>query len=170
MFILLLCFCCSCTETKDFKEGDIIFQISKSKQSPLVQYATGSIWSHCGIIVEKNKKFYVLEASNIVKLTPIDTWISRGKGSIYRTKRIYNKDIKISYSKYLGIPYDLSFKFNNGKYYCSELVYEIYKNQFGVEIAKPHKLSHYNTLGIKDKMKARGMSLNQYAIAPCDLL
>ena len=33
-------------DAADWKEGDIVFQISKSEQSPLIQYATGSPWSH----------------------------------------------------------------------------------------------------------------------------
>lgn len=55
-----------------YKEGDIIFIISKSKQSPMIQYATGSLWSHCGIVVYKKGEPYVLETSNVVKLTPLD--------------------------------------------------------------------------------------------------
>ena len=39
----------------EYKEGDIVFIISKSEQSPLIQYATRSLWSHCGIVVYKNK-------------------------------------------------------------------------------------------------------------------
>ena len=37
-------------DAADWKEGDIVFQISKSEQSPLIQYATGSPWTHCGIV------------------------------------------------------------------------------------------------------------------------
>ena len=32
-------------DAADWKEGDIVFQISMSEQSPLIQYATGSPWS-----------------------------------------------------------------------------------------------------------------------------
>ena len=46
----------------DFKEGDLIFQVSQSNQSPFIQLATNSPWSHCGVIVEKGGKVYVLEA------------------------------------------------------------------------------------------------------------
>ena len=35
------------------KEGDIIFQTSKSSQSPFIMVATHSRWSHCGVVVEK---------------------------------------------------------------------------------------------------------------------
>lgn len=157
-------------ERYDYKEGDIIFQISKSKQSPFVQFATGSVWSHCGIIIVKNNHFYVLEASNVVKLTPLDTWINRGRFKITTYRRIFNKPIKINYSKYLGQPYDLAFKFNNNKMYCSELVYTIYKDQFNYELCKPRKIKDYHTLGLSKMMRKRGMSPNQYVVAPCDLL
>ena len=63
----------------DFKEGDLIFQVSQSNQSPFIQLATNSPWSHCGVIVKKGGKVYVLEASNVVKLTPLKNWIDRGK-------------------------------------------------------------------------------------------
>lgn len=41
-----------CT-TSRFKEGDIIFQTSKSEQSKYIRMATKSQLSHCGIVVEK---------------------------------------------------------------------------------------------------------------------
>lgn len=153
-----------------FKEGDIIFQMSKSKQSPFIQLATGSPWSHCGIIVEKNGKCYVLEASNVVKLTPLDTWIERGRFEACKQRRVFNKPIKIKYVKYLGKKYDLAFKFNNGKYYCSELVYDIYKEQFGVQLTNPKPIKSYNIFGLGRLIKKRGMDPNQKVVAPCDLL
>ena len=36
------------------------------------------------MIVEKEKKLYVLEASNVVKLTPLNAWIDRGKMGRYK--------------------------------------------------------------------------------------
>ena len=39
---------------KEVREGDVIFQTSQSQQSPLIQIATRSKISHCGIIVMKN--------------------------------------------------------------------------------------------------------------------
>ena len=160
---------CLVASPQNFKEGDIVFQISKSKQSPLVQYATLSPWSHCGVIIEKGDKLYVLEASNVVKLTPLDEWKKKGRFGIIKRKRVCKETVKIRYKKYLGIPYDLQFKFNNGKYYCSELVYEIYRDQLGIELCKPKEIKHYNTLGIKKQMKRRGISSEQLAVAPCDL-
>ena len=55
-------------------------------------------------------------------------WIDRGKMGRYKRRRVLNKPVKIKYAKYLGKRYDLAFKFNNDKYYCSELLYDIYKD------------------------------------------
>lgn len=104
----------------DYKEGDILFQVSKSRQSPLIQKATGSKWSHCGVVVEKDKKLYVLEASKVVRLTPLQQWIKQGKDEKVKMMRVKKDPVKIKYNKYLGKSYDLAFKFDNGKWYCSE--------------------------------------------------
>lgn len=154
----------------NFKEGDIIFQISKSQQSSMIQYATKSPYSHCGIIIIKNNKFYVLEASNIVKLTPINDFIAKGKNSNFKVKRYNGKIQKIKYKKYLGLKYDLAFKLNNGKFYCSELVYHIYKTQFGIELCKPKQIKDYCIQGLNKVMKKRGIKEDQYVIAPSDIL
>lgn len=154
----------------EFKEGDILWQMSKSKQSPLIQLATLSPWSHCGVVVEKNKKLYVLEASNVVKLTPLQKWIAKGRLKQYKQRRVFRKAVKIRYKQYLGMPYDLAFKFGNGKMYCSELVYDIYKNQFGIELAKPKKVKEYHLWGMSKKLKQRGISKNQLVVSPSDLL
>ena len=74
----------------------------------------------------KDNSPYVLEASNVVKLTPLKQWIKRGRFEKITSIRVLDNDnVKIKYKKYLGKPYDLAFRFDNDKYYCSELVYLI---------------------------------------------
>ena len=172
VFKILICvvaslFICSCSKATELKEGDIIFHTSKSKQAPLIAYATMSNKTHCGIIVEKDSKLYVLETLNTIKLTPLQTFIDRGLFGKYWVKRGVNKPV--DYKKYLGIPYDLAFKADNSKYYCSELVYTIYKEQFGIELCELKQIKDYNTLGIEDAMIRRGMAKDQYVVAPSDL-
>ena len=157
-------------QQRGYKEGDILFQVSKSHQSPLIQKATGSKWSHCGVVVEKDKKLYVLEASKVVKLTPLQEWIKRGKDGKVKKMRVKREPVKIKYKKYLGKPYDLAFKFDNGKWYCSELIYDIYKTQLGIELCRPRKIREYRIDGMEDVLKKRGMDLDQWVVAPCDLL
>jgi hypothetical protein len=160
---------------KDIREGDVIFQTSQSQQSPLIQIATQSTISHCGIIIIKDGKLYVLETLKTLVLTPLDKFIARGKDGKYWLKRSNKENIKIKYGSYLGKPYDLAFKFDNDKFYCSELIYDIYKNQLGIELCEPKKVSDYLILGtgkipqIEKAMKKRGIAKDQYAVAPVDV-
>ena len=164
MALLMICSCSS----QEIKEGDIIFQTSQSKQSPLIALATKSDKTHCGIIVEKNNELYVLETLGTIKLTPLKIFIDRGAFGRYWVKHIHGNH-KVRYKKYLGIPYDLAFKMNNSRYYCSELVYTIYKEQFGIELCKPRQIKDYNILGMAKVLKRRGMNIEQKVVAPSDL-
>ncbi len=157
------------------KEGDVIFQTTQSRQSPLIQLATRSNISHCGIVVMRNGKPYVLETLNTLKLTPLDKFVARSKGGKYWLKRSDKENIKIRYEHYLGKPYDVAFRPDNDIYYCSELVYDIYKKQLGIELCEPKKIDDYLILctdripKIKAEMARRGIKKEQYAVAPVDI-
>jgi cell wall-associated NlpC family hydrolase len=183
LLLLALPFSSMVTETftaqtgavKNVKEGDVIFQTSQSEQSPLIQIGTRSMITHCGIVVMKGGKPYVLETQRTIVLTPFDKFIARGKDGRYWLKRSNKDNIKIKYNSYLGKPYDLAFKFDNGKFYCSELIYDIYIKQLGIELCKPKKVGDYLILGtdelpkIEKAMKKRGITKEQYAVAPVDI-
>lgn len=157
------------------KEGDVIFQTSESRQSPLIQIGTRSKITHCGIIVMRNGEPYVLETLKTLVLTPLNKFIARGKDGKYWLKRSDKENIKIEYGKYLGKSYDLAFSFDNDIYYCSELVYDIYLNQLGIKLCEPKKVGDYLILGtdqlsiIEKEMTRRGITKEQYAVAPVDI-
>ena len=157
------------------REGDVIFQTSQSKQSPLIQLATRSKISHCGVIVMRSGKPYVLETLGTLRLTPLDGFVARGKGAKYWLKRPDKENINIRYSHYLGKPYDVAFRLDNDVYYCSELVYDIYKKQLGIELCEPKRIDDYLILcteklpKIKREMQSRGIKKEQYAVAPVDV-
>lgn len=157
------------------KEGDVIFQTTQSRQSPLIQLATRSKISHCGIVVMRNGKPYVLETLNTLKLTPLNKFVARGKGGRYWLKRSDKENIKIKYDHYLGKSYDVAFRLDNDIYYCSELVYDIYLNQLGIKLCEPKKVGDYLILGtdklpiIEKEMSRRGITTEQYAVAPVDI-
>ena len=163
------------TPITDVREGDVIFHTSQSSQSPLIQIGTRSHITHCGIIVMRDGRLYVLETLKTPVLTPLDKFIARGKEGKYWLKRSDKENIKIDYAHYLGKPYDLAFSFDNDIYYCSELVYDIYKKQLGIELCKPKQVGDYLILGtdklnkIESTMQRRGITKEQYAVAPVDI-
>ena len=65
--------------------------------------------------------------------------------------------------------------FDNDKFYCSELIYDIYKNQLGIELCKPKKVSDYLILGLSNlpqlekDMEKREITKEQYVVAPVDI-
>ena len=172
MSMLLLAGCGNSIDVADLQEGDVVFIESQSSQSPYIKVGTMSKWTHCGVVVNTPQGMKVLEASKTVMLTPFAKFIGSAKNENWMVKRPKRKlPEPISYSKYLGMPYDLEFKFNNGKMYCSELVWLIYQDQ-GIELCKPRKVSSFICTRIprvKKLMLKRHISMDQTAVAPVDL-
>ena len=175
LFIILALVSVSCSdniEVDTLQEGDIVFIESQSSQSPYIKVGTMSKWTHCGVVVNTLEGMKVLEASKTVRLTPFAQFIGAAKKEnwcIRRPKQAICSPIQ--YQKYLGQPYDLEFKFDNGKMYCSELVWLIYNEQ-GIELCKPRKVSSFVMTRIhkvKKLMDKRNISMNQEAVAPVDI-
>ncbi len=155
------------TGTEDFREGDLIFQTSNSGQSLAIQLATKSIYSHCGVIFKENGKFYVLEAVQPVKRTPLDQWIARGDGGKYVVRRLNNAEevmtpkviakMKAEGKSLTGKNYDLAFEWTDDKIYCSELAWKLYNRATGLEVGKLQKLGEFDLSNaiVKQKLKER---------------
>ena len=152
-----------------YNQGDILFQESKSNQSKYIKAATDSRYTHCGIIYKKDGKDYVLEASNVVKLTPVQEWINRGVGKHVKVRECPIKDFKIDLKKYIGKSYDTSFSWTDDRMYCSELVYKIYVDN-GIKLCNLRRVSDYKVGKFKDYLKKRAISINELVVAPSDLL
>lgn len=152
------------------QEGDIVFQTTWAGQSPIIIKATHSLDSHCGIIVKNSTgHLVVLEAMGTVRLTPLAKWRSQGVLGRFRAYRVFDKPVKVEYSEYLGKKYDYGFNFNDDKWYCSELVYDIYLKQFNTRLCIPRKLKDYSISGFESVMQERGMSIEQFCVAPSDI-
>jgi len=144
----------SCQSYSEFNNGDIIFQISGSQQSEAIQKATNSKYSHMGIIYKIDDIYFVYEAVQTVKLTPIDEWIDRGINKHYVVKRLklwktlLNEnniaEMRAIAEKYSGKSYDIYFEWSDNKIYCSELVWKIYKEAINVEIGSLKSLRSFN--------------------------
>ena len=168
-------------DNSELREGDLIFQTSLSRQSQAIQLATKSRYSHCGLIYKDGKDYYVFEAVQPVKRTPLDKWIARGKDGKYVIKRLKNADqvltpatlakMKQIGDKFKGKNYDLTFEWSDNKIYCSELIWKIYQRATGLEIGKLEKLSDFDLTNeaVKQKMKERygdKIPMNEIVISP----
>ncbi len=149
------------------RDGDIIFQSSLSGQGKAIREATGSVYTHCGIVFEDNGQLYVFEAVQPVKSTPLEKWIARGRKGHYVAKRLKNasdvltddvrKTMKAEGRKFKGKNYDLTFGWNDDKLYCSELVWKLYERAADVELCELSRMGDFDLSHpeVKRILKAR---------------
>jgi hypothetical protein len=148
-------------------EGDIIFHTSRSAQSQAVQQATGSRYSHMGIILFRKGKPWVFEASATVKYTPLTEWIARGTHKHYVVKRLKTarqtltpkalEKLRKTARAFVGKPYDLTFGWSDERMYCSELVWKIYDRALGIRVGHLQKIKEFNldAPAVKQKIRER---------------
>lgn len=165
----------------DIQEGDIIFQSSSSPLSMAIQLATRSKYSHCGIIFKDNGTWYVYEAVQPVRSTPLDQWIAQGDGGKFVIKRLANakqalsttviNKMKQASRQFMGKDYDGTFEWSDDRIYCSELVWKVYKNAAGIEVGQLKKLKDFDLSSpqVKAKLKehyGNNIPLNEPVISP----
>ena len=151
----------------NFHDGDIIFQTSNSGQSLAIQLATHSKYSHCGLLFNDNGQWFVYEAVQPVKKTPVAEFIARGDDHAYVVRRLKNADSLLSPEKIsamrhavktrLGRNYDLAFNWSDENIYCSELVWKAYHESTGLEIGHTKPLGEYDLTNpiVKKKLEER---------------
>ena len=160
------------------RDGDVIFQTSKSSQSTAVQLATHSRYSHMGIIFQRNGKPFVFEATATVRFTPLTEWIARGERGAFVVKRIRSgltdaqtKKLRSIAQAFSDRPYDLTFEWSDTRIYCSELVWKIYDRALGIQIGALQHLQDFDLTSpaVRSKMKERygaNVPMNETVISP----
>lgn len=153
--------------TVNVRDGDIIFHTSTSSQSMAIQRATGSQYSHMGIIFFQKGEPYVYEAVKTVQFTPLKKWIAGGEGMHYVVRRLKDADrlltetaikkLRREARRLQGKPYDLTFEWSDDRIYCSELAWKIYDRAMSVRIGRLQKLREFDLSdpAVKQKMKER---------------
>ena len=147
LLYLLGCGDCSAEQLRD---GDIIFQTSRSEQSIAIQKATHSQYSHMGIVFFKNGSPQVYEAIKTVQYTPFRKWADRGEGGHYVVRRLREADqiltsqavkrLRQAGAKFQDKIYDSYFEWSDKRIYCSELVWKIYDRGIGIRVGKLQKV------------------------------
>jgi hypothetical protein len=148
--ILLFLYCCtlapSCNHShhsEQLQEGDYLFQnLNCGDLCVAIETVTegvdGKDFSHCAMVVNVNDTLKVIEAiGEKVQVISLQNFFARSGDTtqiknvtIGRVKQEFENLIPkaISNAKLLlGQPYDDEFLLSNGKWYCSELIYESFK-------------------------------------------
>ncbi|MES2307312.1 MAG: YiiX/YebB-like N1pC/P60 family cysteine hydrolase [Verrucomicrobiota bacterium] len=116
----------------------------------MIEGATDSKWSHCGIVVRDHREWKVLEAIGPVKTTDLDEWINRSRENRFSVFRFRSEDLKYipqfieSAQTYLGLPYDIQYEWDDSKIYCSELLYKAFDRVSGIKLGKMQKVEELN--------------------------
>lgn len=129
------------------QQGDFLFQ--SLPHNPLIdtiEGSTGSPFSHCGIVVNRNGQWKVIEAIGPVKETPLFAWIAQGRRGAFAACRprasLQEKvpQIIAAAERYEGRPYDIRYELDEAKIYCSELLWKAVRDATGVKLGKLQKL------------------------------
>ncbi|WP_290541047.1 YiiX/YebB-like N1pC/P60 family cysteine hydrolase [Alistipes sp.] len=138
--ILLSGFSCA-RNTPCLHPGDLLFQVGKtSEMTGAITAATGQErqlnYTHVGIAVQTGGVDSVLEATSDggVRLTALGDFLERtaqidGRPAVTVMRLRDTTGVAAAVErarKFIGQPYDYSFRPDNGKMYCSELVRESY--------------------------------------------
>lgn len=186
--VLLISLACSGSsrslDGSRLREGDVVFQTSRSAQSQAIQLATRSRWSHMGLLVREKNTWMVFEAVQPVRLTPLQEWVARGQGGHVVIKRLKDADRRLDGAtllrmrqigtRFLGKPYDLTFEWDDRRIYCSELVWKIYKEGAGIELGTLQKLKDFDLSHpvVRKKMRERygsSIPMDEPVISPQSL-
>lgn len=169
-------------ETSRLQEGDIVFSSSKRGQGEAIIAATGSPYTHCGIVFEKDGKMMVLEAVQPVGIVTLERFISLSEPGTFTAKRLKTTVTPALYQKaknwaqkQVGRNYDARFLWDDTNLYCSELVWKIYQKA-GVELCTPRKFRDYDLEkpAVKKIIQQRfgGMDrvpMDEKVVAPSDI-
>lgn len=146
------------------KNGDFIFQSMNCGElcdaiNQVTEGYKGIDFNHMGMIVIQNDSILVLEASSSeVKLTPLEAFKSYSNQTMYvgRLKKRFQKLIPNAINfglQQLGTPYDDAYLYDNGSYYCSELIYDCFLKANGKPFFKLYPMT-FKAPGSNDYFKA----------------
>lgn len=130
---------CGFSQNIVLKNGDLIFQsINCGPLCEAINQVTEGYndidFNHMGMVVVKNDEPFILEASGSeVMLTPyadfkLKTTLPMYVGRLKKRFRPLIPDAIAFGLQQLGKPYDNEYLYGNGKYYCSELIYDCFLN------------------------------------------
>ncbi|HJN75962.1 MAG TPA: YiiX/YebB-like N1pC/P60 family cysteine hydrolase [Myxococcota bacterium] len=159
-------------------DGDLVFQRSRSDQAAAIALATGSPWTHMGVVFLVDGEPMVLEAVQPVKWTPYSAWVARGVDGEVHVKRLKEPPdaeqiaaMRTLGESWVGLDYDLAFGWSDDRMYCSELAWKLYDRgadeQVG-ELARfgDHALEHPEVRRKLEQRYGKDLPLAETVISP----
>ena len=161
-------------DQRHFKTGDVLLQHIPGKLTSVIKDVTNSLYSHCGMVVIKHHKIYVIEAIGPVKYTPLSRWLKQGRDNFTQLRPVdfeYHQITRVvrEAEKLLGKPYDIQYELDEEKIYCSELIYKAYLRATQKEVGKKEQLNTLNWKPHQEFIKyiCRGqLPLNRELVTP----
>ncbi|MTG96862.1 MULTISPECIES: YiiX/YebB-like N1pC/P60 family cysteine hydrolase [Myroides] len=128
----------SFAQKTELKEGDLIFQnLNCGPLCDAINEVTfgynDNNFNHIGMVINHEGKLQVIEATHPeVCITPLDEFLDKSPNPSHlgRINKKYRKLIEKAKEfslQQVGVPYDENYLLDNGKYYCSELLYDAFK-------------------------------------------
>jgi len=129
----------------------------------MVRALTRSRWTHMGVVFVDHAGPFVLEATSPVKRTPFAKWIARGRDGRYVVKRLRETQqldqgavgrMRKLGNSWLGKPYDLQFRWDDGSLYCSELAHKLFAEAASVKLGE---IEHASDMNLSDERVQRAL-------------
>ena len=133
----------------EIRSGDLVFQdLRCGLRCEAIRAVTESRYAHVGIVIVEDGERVVWEAFGPVGPTPLAEWAARGEIALYRP-RLHDAPLdEESLSRlaralrtYAGRPYDGSYRWDDERIYCSELVAKAWRDAFGEPLVEPRPVS-----------------------------
>lgn len=155
---LMLCVLCGyALGAGELRSGDLLFvRASQSSFDTAIVAATKSKqdtpnYTHVGIVEVDKGEVYVIEASPELGVVRVGLKQFEKANPHYDVYRLKNKQdfarIITRAKGYLGQPYDFYYRVDNGKMYCTELVWESYLDERGARIFEAKPMNFYDEKG-----------------------
>lgn len=168
---------------EELRSGDVVFQELGSAQGRAVKAATGSRFTHCGVVFQQNGTLYVLEAVQPVSIVSLADFKRRSR--IFHARRLKDPSVlnQKNFEKaltwgrrQLGKNYDPLFKWDDQNLYCSELVWKVFKKAANLELCRTKTFKSYflEKPAVRQIIQQRygnraNLPANEPVVAPSDL-
>lgn len=168
------------SEPRQPRVGDIVFQhLSGSPLMEAIAGITESSFTHCGIISgEDADGLKIIEAIGPVREIAFDAWMANGSEgglAVFRLRQPYRSLIPAILEHVraqLGKPYDIRYRFDDARVYCSELIFKAFWSVSGEalgEVKALHELNWKPYAAFIRSIEQGPVPLDRRMITPVDL-